>query len=205
MTHWENYYKESKAPTNASLFAHFVLTKLPESKLRILDLGCGNGRDAYFFGSHGHQVTGIDLNVCPESNNNCKFMKASMANLPEIEMDIIYSRFSLHSVSESIEDYVLQWSRDHLTPNGMLFIEARSTNDNLNGTGEKVGSNEFLGATSYADAHYRRFINLNEMSDKLKALNFKIDHASESDEYAPYKDQRPSCVRFVCTTPIGEE
>ena len=34
---------------------------LPEAALRVLDIGCGQGRDALFIARMGHGVTGVDL------------------------------------------------------------------------------------------------------------------------------------------------
>ena len=199
MSHWENFYKQKSAPNKPSLFAEYVLNLFPEGPLHVVDVGCGNGRDAYFFGSNGYSVTGVDLNVRPDDTPQCQFIQSSMENLPDVNVDVVYSRFSLHSVPVETEDALLKWTKEHLTTSGVFCIEARSTNDPLNGTGEKVGTNEFLGKTSYADAHYRRFIDLNALTEKLKSMDFKIMHSSESDAYAPYKDQKPVCVRIVCS------
>ena len=53
--YWSNFYSNSKElpfePSGFSLYAlHFLRSRLEKkSKFHILDLGCGNGRDSYFF------------------------------------------------------------------------------------------------------------------------------------------------------------
>ncbi len=64
--YWSNFYSNSKElpfePSNFSTYALQFLQSRPEkeSQIHILDLGCGNGRDAYFFSSKGYRVTGLD-------------------------------------------------------------------------------------------------------------------------------------------------
>ncbi len=46
--------------TEASLLAHQVSALLPPGA-RVLDLGCGEGRDSVFFAERGFDVTGVDI------------------------------------------------------------------------------------------------------------------------------------------------
>ena len=57
--HWDEYYKQDDIPSFPSPFAEYVAEKLSAQKT-ILEVGCGNGRDAKFFASQGHLVTGLD-------------------------------------------------------------------------------------------------------------------------------------------------
>ena len=59
--YWDEYYA-ARATTRRPLpsqFATFVAGEL-ERPHRVIELGCGNGRDSIFFASYGHQVTGVD-------------------------------------------------------------------------------------------------------------------------------------------------
>ena len=54
-TYWNNFYSNSKElpfePSQFSTYALKFLQSRPkkDSQIHILDLGCGNGRDSYFF------------------------------------------------------------------------------------------------------------------------------------------------------------
>ena len=79
--YWRNYYHTLKAPLEKSRFAAHVyesLCKGKESEVTLLDLGCGNGRDTYFFASLGVKSIGLDLSSIPEERG-CKFILGDMA------------------------------------------------------------------------------------------------------------------------------
>lgn len=59
---WRDFYRAPAAasvPTEPSPFARWVQEQV-DSRDRILDLGCGNGRDAVWFAAQGHPVTASD-------------------------------------------------------------------------------------------------------------------------------------------------
>ena len=53
--HWKEYYAKDIAPSAPSSYAEKVLTQI-EKGHRILDIGCGNGRDSIFFSEKGIRV-----------------------------------------------------------------------------------------------------------------------------------------------------
>ena len=58
--YWNQFYKKESI-RHESTFARFTLKKINIKKSRVLDIGCGNGRDSYFFNKKGFKVTGIDI------------------------------------------------------------------------------------------------------------------------------------------------
>jgi bifunctional enzyme CysN/CysC len=62
--HWASYYAAAQAPTLPSSFAEWVMGRV-EVPQRILEVGCGNGRDAVYFSTLGHGATGIDRSSSP--------------------------------------------------------------------------------------------------------------------------------------------
>lgn len=62
MTDYEKQYKES-ANVCGPPFDDFVefFEKYKKSRANILDLGCGQGRDALFIARMGHRVAGVDI------------------------------------------------------------------------------------------------------------------------------------------------
>ena len=58
-THWGDYYSKAKVPVAPSPFAREVGKQLNAAS-RLLEVGCGNGRDSAFFWSEGHRVVALD-------------------------------------------------------------------------------------------------------------------------------------------------
>ena len=105
--------------------------------------------------------------------------------------DYIYSRFTLHSIDQSSEDRVIDWIAKNLHKGGYFFLEARSTKDEIFGEGKRVGSNE------YFTDHYRRFLNLSEIHEKINSIGFEILYSKEGKGLAPYKKEDPVIIRLV--------
>ena len=57
--YWTDYYKTDNAPQKPSYFAMDIADMLHPNK-KMLELGCGNGRDSIFFSEKGIYVTAID-------------------------------------------------------------------------------------------------------------------------------------------------
>ena len=127
--YWENYYITNKKDYSPpSPFAIWLRTYISDRNIKtMVDVGCGNGRDAYYFGRWKYVVTGVDNAVLPENNNLTTFKKMSMCDL-EGQFDILYSRFSLHSVNEEVEDKLLKYTANNCK---YIAIECRSSNDPL--------------------------------------------------------------------------
>lgn len=58
-THAEEYYQTTSAPMPDSYYRDF-LTLIPPA-CRILDLGCGSGRDLKYFAEKGYNAEGLDI------------------------------------------------------------------------------------------------------------------------------------------------
>ena len=60
-----------------------------------------------------------------------------------------------------------------------------------------MGKHSFIGVTKHSGGHYRRFIELNNITSKLEKNGFDIISKEESNGFAPYKDEDPVCVRVI--------
>ncbi len=198
--YWENYYQEHSFPAPPSLFAEFISREYVQSGMRMIELGCGNGRDSVFFARNGVLVRGIDqaeteIRFLNEkyARKNLEFVIGDFTQLvPSDTFDCIYSRFTLHSVSEEDELRVLNWARAVLNAGGLFCIEVRSVNDPKLQLGERVSENENI-----VDGHYRRYVDISAFSKKMISLGFEMVYAEESTDFAPYKDENPPVVRIV--------
>ena len=192
LNYWSSYYEQKNCTSDQdpSKFARFVRAMLKNKINTVLEVGSGSGRDAYFLGRF-YGVHAIDLACKPTDTPSVTFHQGSMTDITGVH-DLLYSRFSLHSVSEDVEEMVLDFAKKQCS---YIAIEARSTNDAL--ANEQTCNNA---ETSYAAAHYRRYMNLNSMVQKLTSRGFEILYAEESDLFAPYKDDKPFCVRIIAKT-----
>ena len=50
-TYWNNFYKNNDSTLKPSSFARFIASKYTESNGTVIDVGCGNGRDTFYFSS----------------------------------------------------------------------------------------------------------------------------------------------------------
>lgn len=166
----------------------------------MLELGCGNGRDALFFLANGIQVTGIDASDVAINKLNslglvdAKFFCGNFVDSEEIysrKYDVCYSRFSLHAVNEIQEDLLLKNIFHTLNDEGKFFVEVRGIHDELFGRGEQVGRNCFL-----YNGHFRRFVDKAELEKKLLRENFKLEYSEESTDFAPLGNNRPPVIRI---------
>ena len=55
INYWDTYYKNNKKIKESS-FARFVIKKIDKNS-KIIDIGCGNGRDSFFFSKNDLKVT----------------------------------------------------------------------------------------------------------------------------------------------------
>ena len=196
--YWRKYYKKNYSPYKESDFAKFVLQFLEKEKY-LLELGCGNGRDSIFFSKNLINVLAVDqvsdeINFLNSnfSNERIKFICDDFTNLEVLDnFDYIYSRFTIHSITESEEDRVLKWVFKHLYKNGLFFIESRSINDIMYNNGTKLSINE-----NFTD-HYRRYMNKDKFISKLEYIGFKIRYSIEDKGLAVSEKEDPSIVRII--------
>lgn len=200
--YWEEYYKSVGGVFMPSPFAQFVTKEYLKPEQKIAELGCGNGRDSLFFAKNGLIVHAVDQ--CEDEiqtlklkiqDENIEFIADDFTNLKnDYTFDAVYSRFTLHSVSEEEEDRTLDWSYNQLNKQGAFLIEARGQKNELFGLGEAVPnqSNAYI-----HENHYRRFINFETILDKLKARGFKISYAAEDKGFSPYEDTDYVFIRIV--------
>lgn len=202
--YWNQYYCNQICSTRPSPFAEYVAT-LVEPGRTLVDLGCGNGRDALFFAARGLRVVAIDLsraaidqlNRQPVENATfvCGDFISSDAHQPD-SYDYAYSRFTIHAINQKQEVMLLQAMFRALKPGGKFFIEVRSVNDPLYGKGKAVERNAF-----FYDNHYRRFIVRDELVQELERCGFRVEYAREQTGFAPYGNDDPPVIRIVAAKP----
>lgn len=209
--YWNDYYTKGLCPSEPSAFAEYVLT-LVEPYRVLVDLGCGNGRDALFFAQNHLDVIAIDLSdsaiaaLHTKSNGEIKCLLDDFVNCAvhqDSTYDYAYSRFTLHAISKDQGSVLIKNVFLGLRPGGKFFIEVRGTKDPLFGLGEQIGENTFV-----YDGHSRRFLVLDELVAELAAAGFLIEYAKEQTGFAVYQAHDPPMIRVIAVKPAdirGEE
>lgn len=210
--YWNSTYAKAAIPEFPSQFAVFVASELDRGT-RILDVGCGNGRDSLFFAMLGHDVLGIDASpiaiekaaLQAQTQDLTAAFSAVDLYLPKDfgpfidsnanSFDDIYARFFLHAIDPSGEEVFWQLVRRVLKPGGRLFIEARTINDPLHKQGLHVSSNE-----SITD-HYRRFIDPDALSASAAREKLVVEYLNVGKSMAKFRTDDPEVVRAVLKKP----
>ncbi len=202
--YWDNYYTAGEAVHYPSPFAEFCLEKYLKPSMKIIELGCGTGRDAFYFSENGISIIGIDQSEIAikqnkllmnefDSSDSLEFVVDDFTNDLEKYSDIVgvYSRFTLHSVSKDDQDNITEQVYNSLLENGLFLIECRTNKDPLIHQGQKIGPGE-----RFTD-HYRRFINANEFLRFLLNLGFNLEYFIESDNLASFHSENPIVARYI--------
>lgn len=201
--YWEAYYRKHRRNEKPSPFALFVENFLNEDR-RLLELGCGNGRDSIYFSKMSSlQITALDQcedqvsDLERDKFENINFKAGDFTNYIEEEAyDFIYSRFTLHSINSESEKRTFKNSFQNLKKGGLFFIEVRSIYDELMGEGTKVGEFEFV------TDHYRRFVKMDEMIQNGIDAKLNILYSLQSKDLAPYKTENPIVIRLIFQKPF---
>ena len=200
--YWNSFYSshgKDIADRSPSQFAIFVHGET-EDCLNLIDLGTGNGRDAFFFASHGKKVLGLDASdsVIEDNirfannrglNETAHFQKFEIGkNSKEDivnfqEKKFLYARFFLHSLNDELLKEFAKLSSILMKPNEKLFVEYRTDKDSKR---KKIYDN-----------HYRNFIKPSTVEQLFKNFNLNITYSVEGLGYAKYKDDDAYVSRMI--------
>lgn len=203
---WNKFYTKKKIQ-NPSKFAKFVCDRfIKNRKIVILDLGCGDGRDGFYFSKKKiKKILCIDSSPIVIQNNNVYKNKKKTKNInficlkaqsPKLltlgNFDIVYSRFFLHTISKVTQDKIFKNLIKITKTNSLICLEFRTIKDSLCLKGKSIGKHERI------TDHYRRFIDLNELINlSYIKNNFSIIHKIEDKNLAKYKNENPVVARLV--------
>jgi len=89
----------------------------PDNGSKLLDVGCGEGRDAVFFAQNGCQVTGFDASevgvqksvaLAKELNLQVHFFQADINQYRlDMDFDIVFSSGALHYIPENMRGEII--------------------------------------------------------------------------------------------------
>lgn len=214
--YWDTFYAQNSLGSGPSTFAEWCWQHggLSEHEV-VLEIGCGNGRDSFFFAEKGVQVVAMDASqVAIETNqkkaqglpfkDNCTFISERFALFESLRPVIdkrssnhtaIYCRFVLHAVTKSEAEAILEFSWAYLSPKERMYLEFRTTRDPMFHKGDQVS------ATERMTDHYRRFIESGEFRADMSRRGWIETYFLESDGLSQYKDDDPVLARLILEKP----
>lgn len=110
-----------------------VLEILPPTRsLRLLDIGCGEGKDAVFFARNGYDVTAFDISeaglektkrLADNTGVQVKVFKADILDFRlETNFDILYSSGVLHYIKPHLREEIFNNYKQFTNPNGLHVL-----------------------------------------------------------------------------------
>ena len=138
----ERTWDHDVTQNTAALLRHIHATP----PLRILDFGCGPGRDLLAFQRLGHQPTGLEgsaaLAAMARESTGCEVLEQNFLalDLPPEDFDGVYANASLFHVPAQELPRVLNELRQTLKPGGVLFSSNPRGEGQEGWQGERYGS-----------------------------------------------------------------
>ncbi|HZZ99356.1 MAG TPA: class I SAM-dependent methyltransferase [Candidatus Paceibacterota bacterium] len=149
---------------------------------RVIDFGCGTGRDAILFTMHGYDYLGIDassgmLKIARKKANNAKFKKADLYTLGDKfqNFDGFWAAASLLHVPKSKIKIVLRSLRKTIKNGGAGFIALKPKLDSIDE--QWVADKRFKDARRFF-AYYKVL----EFKKLLAEVGFKVVKTSKKLE-----------------------
>jgi len=133
---YEYFYKNDTLTSAHHLFLMSpLLSLLPQQtdfvgeKLRILDLGCGNGSLSHAIAQQGYEVVGVEqselgVTIARRSFPNCYFIQASIYDLPNAELQNAFDAVISVEVIEHLlyPRELVRVAKKCLKPDGCLIL-----------------------------------------------------------------------------------
>lgn len=110
-----------------------VLELMPPNKhLKLLDIGCGEGKDSVFFARNGYDVTAFDISdagiektkrLADQAGVHVKVFKADILDFRlSTSFDILFSSGVLHYIHPKYRKEIFENYKHHTNKNGMHFF-----------------------------------------------------------------------------------
>jgi SAM-dependent methyltransferase len=126
--HAEDFWtgtRDHDVSQNIAALLHFIEGTPP---FRVLDFGCGPGRDLKTFTAMGHSAVGLEGSArfaeMARAYSGCEVWQQDFLNLdlPQDQFDGVFANASLFHVPSAVLPQVLQALHDTLKARGVLFV-----------------------------------------------------------------------------------
>lgn len=204
--YWANFYAHTHFDSGSTFF-DFVAAR-DDAPATVIDIGCGDGRDAFAFGASGRSVTGLDRSHVAVAYANrhaeelgfadrVRFRAVDVSETEPLaqtlrealdtspaEPVLFYLRFFLHSIPEDVQEGLLGVIDELARPGDMFAAEFRTEQDEQRSHVHRK--------------HYRRFQNGPAFGVALnERFGFELLHEQEGTGLSPYRDEDPVLYRVI--------
>ena len=203
ISYWDNYYDNIKNFGESS-FAKFTLKYLKRKQRgkKIIDIGCGNGRDSFYFYKQNLNVVGIDISKrAIKKNSSYSKPKLKFINLDigkktiPGKFDFIYSRFFLHAINEKTENKLLNLVNKIKKKNTLLFLEYRNHKDLIFKNIKNKKHNQLI---EFEKGHFRRIIYTEKFISKIsKFFRGKMIYNKSARNLSIVQKDNPNLSRII--------
>jgi SAM-dependent methyltransferase len=200
--YWGRFYTTSghRVPSEPSTFAQWVAEQ--EQPGRLLDLGCGNGRDSRFFAERGFEVVGLDVaprharralqdlpqetrpqvrRVNLDSLQETLFAGARLAH--ERGPRTVYARFVLNALGEYGRENAWTLISMALAEGGRGYLEFRTPRDS--------------GLPKHFGKHFRRFLAPRRVEAEAERHGLRVLHREVRRGWSPLGEENPYLCRVI--------
>ena len=194
LQYWSFMYKTKnvfgEGPTILAKEAHQILKNIECRKM--LEIGCGQGRDALYFSELGYKIEAFDI-----SNEAIDFVKTQkqIKKLDNLELfqhdvkmpitkenyfDFVYSNLTLQFFDISNLQLILENISKCMNTNSLFHFSTKKIGDKYYDFGTKINENAFSykGITRY---FYEKEILENLFEDNFKIKKFESDKHTNLD------------------------
>jgi SAM-dependent methyltransferase len=151
-----------------SHFVDWALARFPELSrpVRVLELGCGVGRDSRVLAGAGNRVRAIDhsrvaierARADPRVFPNLEFQESdattAVTRSEDASVDVVYAHGLYMGLTQAELDELFDGIRRILTPGGHHLFAVRSTTDPHYGQGEEIAPDVFWGGPHETPLRY---------------------------------------------------
>lgn len=198
--YWNKFYSGTFALDIPSQFCAMFCQEAKRG-YKVVEFGCGNGRDSRVMASHGFRVLGVDasesaIGYCIEhaGDNLGKSLQYLNSDVTKLDMGVVrsfvggdpfymYSRFFQHSITDDEQDRMLQILSSISDRSVTAYFEFRNDKDRET---QKVFGN-----------HYRRYQSTDHFVEVLARYGFQITYSVEGKGHAKYFDEDPYVSRII--------
>lgn len=190
--YWKTLYSKADyfgtGPTKLAFTALDIMKKNNVSK--ILELGCGQGRDCTFFAEKGYLATAIDFSSeaidfvkITASEKKLANLQAIVQNLKEIdfvqEFDCVYSNLALQFFNENELEKIFEKISTSVKNNGLFIFSTKKPGDKYYKVGEKINDN------AYKTKGITRYFFEKDVLSKILGKRFRIEIFEDANHTNP--------------------
>jgi len=184
-----------------STFSHWALERIARlgPSVKVLELGCGPGRDSRVLAAAGHRVRAVDhspvalqrARSAPGTPPNLRFelrdAESALRGTPTASVDAVYAHALYMMLSGNEMERLLGEVRRAIRPGGLHLFAVRSVTDPHAGEGEEIDRDVYRGGPHVTPIRYYRA----ETVDAMAQHGFQLVDA----EYAPEQHLYYVCHR----------